>query len=77
MRKSKKNEIDRRKFLKGAAAGAAALAAIPAVANAKQSEVSRAGTAQPMPKELEAGTPAMLDVLTENRSGSDFMVDVI
>src|ERR1700676_3042808 len=77
MRKSKKNEIDRRKFLKGAAAGAAALAAIPAAANAQQAEVSRAGTAQPMPKELEAETPAVLDVLTENRSGSDFMVDVI
>ena len=77
MRKSKKESIDRRKFLKGAAAGAAALAAIPAVANAQQAEVPRVGTAQPMPKELEAGTPAMLDVLTENRSGSDFMVDVI
>jgi acetolactate synthase-1/2/3 large subunit len=77
MRKSKKDTIDRRKFLKGAAAGAAALAAIPAVANSQQAEVSRAGTAQPMPKELEAGTPPVLDVLTENRSGSDFMVDVI
>src|ERR1700676_505910 len=77
MRKSKKNEIDRRKFLKGAAAGAAALAAIPAAANAQQAEVSRAGTAQPMPKELETGTPAELEVLTESRSGSDFMVDVI
>ncbi len=77
MPKSKKDAIGRRKFLKGAAAGAAALAAIPSVANAQQSEASRAGTAQPMPKELEAGTPPVLDVLTENRSGSDFMVDVI
>jgi acetolactate synthase-1/2/3 large subunit len=77
MRKSKKDTIDRRKFLKGAAAGAAAFAAIPAVTNARQAEVSHAGTAQPMPKELETGTPAELDVLTESRSGSDFMVDVI
>jgi acetolactate synthase-1/2/3 large subunit len=77
MRKSKKDAIDRRKFLKGAAAGAAAFAAIPAVTNAQPGEVSRAGSAQPMPKELEAETPAVLDVLTENRSGSDFMVDVI
>jgi acetolactate synthase I/II/III large subunit len=77
MRKSKKEVIDRRNFLKGAAAGAAALAAIPAAANAQPSEVARAGTAQPMPKALEAETPAVLDVLTENRSGSDFMVDVI
>jgi len=77
MRKSKKDAIDRRKFLKGAAAGAAAFAAIPVVTNAQPGEVSRAGSAQPMPKELEVETPAVLDVLTENRSGSDFMVDVI
>ncbi len=30
-----------------------------------------------MPPEAEIGTPAKLDVLTETRSGSDFMVDVI
>jgi len=77
MRKPKKEAIDRRKFLKGAAAGAAALAAIPAVAHAQQAGISRAGAAKPMPKELEAETPAVLDVLTESRSGSDFMVDVI
>src|ERR1700688_1368210 len=77
MRKSKNDVIDRRKFLKGAAAGAAALAAIPAVANAQSGQISRAGAAQPMPKALEVDTPAKLDVLTETRSGSDFMVDVI
>jgi acetolactate synthase-1/2/3 large subunit len=77
MRKAKKDAIDRRKFLKGAAAGAAALAAMPAAANAGQAEVSRAGTAQPMPREMEAGTPPVLEVLTESRSGSDFMVDVM
>ena len=77
MRKPPKDSIDRRKFLKGAAAGAAALATIPAVANAQQSEASRSATAQPMPKEPETGTPAEVDVLTEGRSGSDFMVDVI
>jgi acetolactate synthase I/II/III large subunit len=77
MRKPKKNAIDRRKFLKGAAAGAAALAAMPAVAKPKPEEVSRASSAQPMPREPETGTPSVLEVLTENRSGSDFMVDVI
>jgi acetolactate synthase-1/2/3 large subunit len=77
MQKSKKDAINRRKFLKGAAAGAAALAAIPSIAKAQQTEISRAGTAQPMPKALEAETPPVLEVLTENRSGSDFMVDVI
>jgi acetolactate synthase-1/2/3 large subunit len=77
MRKSKKDAIDRRNFLKGAAAGAAALAAMPAVAKPQPTEVSRAAAARPMPKEPETGTPAALEVLTENRSGSDFMVDVI
>jgi acetolactate synthase-1/2/3 large subunit len=77
MRKSKKEAIDRRKFLKGAAAGAAALVTPPAARSAQQAEISRTGTAEPMPKERETGTPAVLDVLTENRSGSDFMVDVI
>src|ERR1700733_4794878 len=77
MRKLKKDSIDRRKFLKGAAAGAAALAALPAAGNGQQAEISRAGTAQPMPKEMEAATPPVLDVLTVNRSGSDFMVDVM
>ena len=77
MRKSRKDAMDRRKFLKGAAAGAAAFAAIPAVANTQPPEMSRLGTAQPMPREPEADTPTVLEVLTENRSGSDFMVDVI
>ena len=77
MRKSKKDSMDRRKFLKGAAAGAAALAAIPAVSSAQQSNSSRVATAQPMPKEPETSTPPDLEVLTETRSGSDFMVDVI
>ena len=77
MRKSKKETIDRRNFLKGAAAGAAALAAMPAVAEPQQAEAPRSASAQPMPKALEAETPAVLDVLTTDRSGSDFMVDVI
>ena len=77
MRKSKKDSMDRRKFLKGAAAGAAALAAIPAASSAQQSNSSRAATAQPMPKEPETSTPPDVEVLTETRSGSDFMVDVI
>ena len=78
MRKSKKDAIDRRNFLKGAAAGAAALAAMPAVAKPRPAEDSRPpAPAQPMPKAPETETPAVLDVLTENRSGSDFMVDII
>jgi acetolactate synthase-1/2/3 large subunit len=77
MRKRKKDAIDRRKFLKGAAAGAAALATIPVTAGAQPAEVSRVATAQPMPKEPETAVPAEIEVLTENRSGSDFMIDVL
>ena len=77
MRKSKNEALDRRKFLKGAAAGAAAFAALPAAASAQPAESSRAGTAQPLPREPEAETPAELEVLTANRTGSDFMVDVL
>ena len=77
MRKSKKDAMDRRRFLQGAAAGAAALAAIPAAAGPRAADAPRAASAQPMPREAEASTPAEVDVQTETRSGSDFMVDVL
>ncbi len=81
MRKSKKgspraSSIDRRAFLKSAAVGAAALAANPTASRARQIE-ARNASPPPLPAEAEIGTPAKLDVLTETRSGSDFMVDVI
>jgi thiamine pyrophosphate-dependent acetolactate synthase large subunit-like protein len=80
VRKSKKgsprtSSIDRRAFLKSAAVGAAALAANPTASRAQQIEARNA--LPPLPAEAEIGTPATLDVLTETRSGSDFMVDVI
>ena len=76
MRKSKTGWVDRRSFLKSAAVGAAALAANPVASRAQQIE-ARAVAPTPIPPEAEIGTPAKLDVLTEERSGSDFMVDVI
>ena len=81
MRKSKKSSpkkgsIDRRAFLKSTAVGAAVLAANSTSARAQQIE-ARNAPPPPMPPEAEIGTPARLDVLTESRSGSDFMVDVI
>jgi acetolactate synthase I/II/III large subunit len=81
VRKSKKgsapmSSIDRRAFLKGAAVGAAALAANPTASRAQQIE-ARNAPPPPLPPEVEIGTPSKLDVLTETRSGSDFMVDVI
>jgi thiamine pyrophosphate-dependent acetolactate synthase large subunit-like protein len=77
MEKPKKGSIGRRKFLKDAAAGAAALAAIPTTTVRKQPDPPRAGTARPMPREAETAEPTGVDVLTEVRSGSDFMVDII
>ena len=81
MRKSKRgspkqSSLDRRAFLKSAAVGAAALAANPTASGGQQIEARKAPQ-PPMPPEAEIGTPARLDVLTETRSGSDFMVDVI
>jgi acetolactate synthase I/II/III large subunit len=72
----KKSSLDRRAFLKGAAVGAAVLAANPTASRAQSIEARNVLPA-PMPPEAEIGTPARLDVLTESRSGSDFMVDVI
>jgi len=73
----KNNGIPRRDFLRNAAAGAAALAATPTLP-AKQPPPERGATPPPaMSAEAEAGTPSPAEVLTAERSGSDFMVDVI
>jgi acetolactate synthase-1/2/3 large subunit len=76
MIKPKKLPVDRRNFLKSAAAGAAALAAAPGTVAAQQAELLR--TVPPaMSPEAEIGTPSNTEVLTADRTGSDFMVDVI
>jgi acetolactate synthase I/II/III large subunit len=83
MARSKKISVDRRGFLKGAAAGAAALVAKPEAAKAQQAaEVHRPATPNPLPgaKQTAAETappPPRVDVWTTDRPGSDFMVDVI
>jgi len=78
MAKSDKSVVDRRKFLKGAATGAAALVANPrAAVEAKTPSVPQSATAVVMPMAAEVATPPSVDVLTEDRSGSDFMVDVL
>jgi acetolactate synthase I/II/III large subunit len=71
---AKKLSVDRRKFLKGAAAGAAGLVASASTLAAPQPNPSQSATASMMPKELD---PSNVDVLTMERSGSDFMVDVL
>ena len=76
MIKPKKVEVARRNFLKSAAAGAAALAAVPGTVAAQTAELRRA-VPPPMSPEAEVGTPSGAEVLTADRTGSDFMVDVI
>ena len=76
MAKETKPVVNRRNFLKGAAAGAAALAAGPASGAPLAAELKRA-VPPPMSPAAETEVPAMVEVLTADRTGSDFMVDVI
>src|SRR5437868_14589703 len=76
MGKSKKNSYDRRNFLKKAAVGAAVLVANPGAAATQQLEARRSGQ-PPMSPEAEKGIPSHVEMLTTDRPGSDFMVDVI
>jgi thiamine pyrophosphate-dependent acetolactate synthase large subunit-like protein len=73
--KSKTASVDRRNFLKTAAAGSVATL----VANHGSASVQpSARTSTPMMlKEAEVGNPANVEVLTTDRPGSDFMIDVI
>src|ERR1700681_2162968 len=76
MAKDSKSVLDRRNFLKGAAAGAAALAAGPAAVAAPPAELKRV-LPPPMSAVAETEVPSGAEVLTADRTGSDFMVDVI
>jgi len=76
---SKKGSVNRRGFLKGAAAGAATLVAAPAVESQAQ-QATRPAAVVPNSAQLAAdtGAPARVEVerLVEH-PGSDFMMDVI
>src|ERR1700733_11842692 len=76
MAKQNKSVVNRRNFLKGAAAGAAALAAVPASIAAEPVEAKRVAP-PPMSPAAETEVPAVAEVLTADRTGSDFMVDVL
>lgn len=69
MEKQDKNSFDRRSFLKVAAGSGAALVAGAQAMSAQQSERAGAGSA--------AATPSGVEVLSEGRPGSDFMMDVM
>src|SRR6516164_29745 len=78
MPKSQQAPVKRRDFLKSAAMGAAALAAAPELADAKPAAGATPGPrVAPISPAAEFGTPPALEVLTADRTGSDFMVDVI
>ena len=75
MAKPRKLPAGRRDFLKSVVAGAATLAA-PAEALPAKPVDERASRPLPPPM-IESDPPADAEVLTLDRSGSDFMVDVI
>src|SRR5690348_4056300 len=79
MKKSKKSLVDRRRFLKGAAVGGVAtLVASTGAAGAQQSLLAKPAPAPALPaREADPPPPTEVDVLTADRTGSDFMVDVI
>jgi acetolactate synthase I/II/III large subunit len=83
MPRSKKSAVNRRGFLKGAAAGAAALVAQPSVGRPEPAQGAQAARpVTPLPgatlAAAETSAPApRADVYTTDRPGSDFMLDVI
>lgn len=76
MARSRKASVDRRTFLKSTAAGAAALVAKPGAVKAGPLDAG-ASALPPTSPEPGSGSPPSIDVQTLDRSGSDFMVDVI
>ena len=86
MARSKKgggSSVNRRGFLKGAAAGAAALVAKPSIAQQEPVQAAQAARqVTPLPSAALAAAetsppPPRVDVYTTDRPGSDFMLDVI
>jgi len=84
MARAKKGSVGRREFLKGVAAGAGTLAGASALTGASALAAAAAAPAParparalpPMPA-VEGDPPPSAEVLTVDRTGSDFMVDVL
>ena len=72
----KKNSVNRRDFLKNVAAGAAVIAT-PAAASASPVPITGTPGAIPISAEGELRALPAAEILTTERTGSDFMVDVI
>jgi acetolactate synthase-1/2/3 large subunit len=78
MAKSKKLPAGRRDFLKSVVAGAATLAAPAEALPASPAAEERPLAAMPvLPPPVEADPPAEAEVLNIDRSGSDFMIDIL
>ncbi len=84
MARSKKSALNRRNFLQSATIGAAALTAAGTPAQAQQIQpgtprVTAPNAAAPnaIARAAETSTPAAVEILTNERPGSDFMVDVL
>jgi thiamine pyrophosphate-dependent acetolactate synthase large subunit-like protein len=80
MRRTKKNALNRRNFLQSAGAGAAVLATGGNSASAQQPQpsVPKATAPNAATRAAETGTPSPnIEVLTNERPGSDFMLDVL
>ncbi|HXX71451.1 MAG TPA: thiamine pyrophosphate-dependent enzyme [Candidatus Acidoferrum sp.] len=78
MRKPTKDSVNRRDFLRTAAAGTAVFVAQPTVAKAAAPSPSLPATsAPPLLKAGAADVASSVAVLTVDRPGSDFMVDVL
>jgi acetolactate synthase I/II/III large subunit len=74
----RKISVDRRKFLSSAAAGAATLAATKPATAQQPAPVRPRPEPSAAAREAESGTPSMaLEIQTNERPGSDFMVDVL
>jgi thiamine pyrophosphate-dependent acetolactate synthase large subunit-like protein len=76
----RKTKLNRRKFMAGAAGGAALLSTGAAATKAQQPPQATPRGAQPpsaAAQRAETASPPELEVLTTERPGSDFMVDVL
>src|SRR6266566_8707300 len=93
MPRAKKGSVGRREFLKGVAAGAGTLAGASALTGASAlaatvdtlpgagplaaAAAAPAPRGMPFPPAVEGDPPTNAEVLTVDRTGSDFMVDVL
>jgi hypothetical protein len=78
MARARKSGVGRRGFLKGAAAGAAALVAAPAVPAAQESQnLPRTPASGGTAATRETAPPPPGEIYTTDRPGADFMTDVL